>query len=144
MKRVMGIRDFSDDHQGALVLARRCKKGEIKGESVSKIVLWDYVRKEFSDKINQHFHLEEVYLIPMLENLDLTNEVSRIREEHEYLRTLVNLTKPDMDMIRTFGEILESHVRFEEREVFEKYQQKFPDNILKEISESWIHFRQNK
>jgi hemerythrin-like domain-containing protein len=144
MKRVTGIRDLSDDHQGALVLARRCKRGKIKEKPISKDALWDYVRKEFSDKINQHFHLEEAYLIPMLVTLDLSNEVSRIKEEHEYLRTLVNLSNPDMDMIRTFGEILESHVRFEEREVFEKYQQKFPDDILKDISESWIHFHQNK
>ena len=79
MKRIKELQGLSEDHHQALVLARRCKNREIKGKSIEADELWEHARTQFSEKLNYHFHLEELHLIPALEVMDLKSEASRMK-----------------------------------------------------------------
>lgn len=129
MKRAPGLRDLSDDHHAALVLARRCKRAS----AASAGEVWDRVREEFAGGLEPHFRIEEEHLLPALEAIGENALASRIRDDHRALRALRDSPVRSAALLLRFGELLESHVRYEEREVFESTQGRLPARVLQAI-----------
>jgi hemerythrin-like domain-containing protein len=134
LKRVPGLRDLSDDHHEGLVLARRCKLAA-RGETVTTLAsaLAD-VRSAFASHLDGHFEIEEQMLLPELEALGEVALAVRIREEHCALRALQSDQVVSRESLLRFGELLESHIRFEERQVFETTQNRLPARALEAIA----------
>ena len=134
MKRVPELRDLSDDHHTSLVLARRCRQAGRAGFVSSPEVVWNQVLEAFSSHLEPHFRIEEEHLLPALEAIGEASLASRIREDHSALRALRASEAPVRTLIAQFGGLLESHIRFEERQVFEPTQDRLPARTLKAIA----------
>jgi hypothetical protein len=136
LKRIEELRALSDDHHTALVLARRCQQATQGGSSLSVETVWEAVLTAFSSDLEPHFQIEESFLLPALESLGEFELAARIRDDHARLRALRDTTPLTESLIDEFGRLLESHVRFEEREVFEHTQDRLPEAALRAISEA--------
>lgn len=134
MKRIPELRDLSDDHHLALVLAHRCRRANRPDSPWSIAQLWTQVREAMTSHLEPHFRIEETILLPALEALGEAELVARIEEDHTSLRELCAAPTPDRVRVVRFGELLESHVRYEERHVFESTQDRLPDETLEAIA----------
>jgi hemerythrin-like domain-containing protein len=80
--------------------------------AIEKPAIIDYVRKEFV-RLNKHFKDEEMWLFP---NLASTNDLRlQAEQQHEKLRELANDNNLQPE---EFADLLEEHIRFEERVLF--------------------------
>jgi hemerythrin len=104
--------------------------------SLSIETIWEHVLKAFSDHLEPHFQIEESFLLPALEDLEEFEFVARIRSDHAQLRALRDTTPLTKELVEEFGRSLASHVRFEEREVFEHTQDRLPNAALRAIAEA--------
>ncbi|MCP5058028.1 MAG: hemerythrin domain-containing protein [bacterium] len=134
MKRIPELRDLSDDHHTGLALARRCRQVGRPNSTVSHEAVWKQVIEAFADHLEPHFLIEEQHLLPALEAISEASLAARIREEHSALRALRDAESPSPATVQQFGELLESHIRFEERQVFEPTQERLPASALKAIA----------
>ena len=118
MKRHPHLQPLSDDHHGALVLARRTLRTAEGCRDRSELTkLWGEIRRRFTLELEPHFRVEEDLLFPHLDAAGVGAEVQRARADHARLRELVD-AEPDPGVAMEFGELLHRHVRFEERELF--------------------------
>lgn len=134
MKRIPELRDLSDDHHTGLVLARRCRKLDREGRDRGADEIWARVIDAFEAHLEPHFRIEEEHLLPGLEAIGEAALAARIREDHRALRELRDARDVDVHAIQHFGERLEAHIRFEEREVFEATQDRLPKDVLDAIA----------
>ncbi|TAJ84216.1 hypothetical protein EPO44_16740 [bacterium] len=124
---------LSHDHHHGLALALRCRKqalGRIKPMGVQGLEeRAKEVREFFANNLERHFQAEEEILFPLIRSYaaeshpvieDLLKEHQRIRREMARLEEKASLAKILFDL----GDLLERHIRREERELFplfEKY-----------------------
>jgi hypothetical protein len=92
------------------------------------------VLEAFSSQLEPHFQIEEQHLLPALEAIGESSLADRIREDHRALRALRDSKAPSSTLLNHFGELLESHIRFEERQVFEATQDRLPADALARIA----------
>ena len=130
MKRVPELQALSEDHHSGLVLARKAKRaGGEDGISISKV--WADVEARFKSELEPHFQIEESFIASNLEAQGESQLVKRFYEEHEALRQFFTpgSGRTSVDL-QSFGELLEKHIRFEERELFEVAQNSLsPDEL---------------
>ena len=129
MKRDPALRNLSNEHHQGLVLAKRAKKAACTDDAQQA---WDEIRSRFATEMEPHFQEEEVGLLPALERAGETGLVKRTLDEHAALRRLIDENSVEA-MIR-FAGLLEQHIRFEERELFEAAQQKLPPTELNQLT----------
>ncbi len=134
MKRIPELHGLSEDHHAALVLALRCKKYSESGTGLAIEEFWAYVLESFRGHLAPHFEIEEKYLLPALDELGESEMTGRIREDHAALRQLIRAEAPGADLIQKFGQLLESHARYEERIVFEGTQHRLDEEALQKIA----------
>lgn len=133
MKRIPELRDLSDDHHLALVLAIRCRRANRPDSAWTPSQLWAMVRDAMQSHLEPHFRIEETILLPALLELGEESLVQRIEDDHAALRELGAAPTPDRVRVVRFGELLESHIRYEERHVFESTQDRLPAKALEAI-----------
>ncbi|MFQ6609964.1 MAG: hemerythrin domain-containing protein [Fidelibacterota bacterium] len=135
MKRFPELRQLSEDHHHGLVLARRARQADRNLESIRMI--WQEVAEKFRLELEPHFHIEEQFLAPPLVALGETKLTRRFNREHRQLRKLVkNQNEWSLATLLQFGELLEKHIRFEERELFETAQKRLSVDDLKTIEQA--------
>jgi len=134
LKRVDELRDLSDDHHTGLVLARRCKQAGLPDSGLSIEAVWNQVHEAFASHLEPHFQIEERHLLPALEDIGEASLAGRIRADHGALRAFLGPAVPSRAAIGEFGALLESHIRFEERQVFEPTQDRLPPRHLEAIA----------
>lgn len=135
MKRVPGLRDLSEDHHLGLVLARTARKAAAGKGGLSVVEVWAEVAATFTAELEPHFRIEESFLAPALERVGESALAQRLLDEHAALREFLI---PERDRTATelarFGELLDKHIRFEERELFEVAQDKLSDDELSRVA----------
>ena len=136
MKRDRRLRQLSDDHHQALVLARRATSAA-SAESEAAVVAWEEVVRRFHRELAPHFSVEEQYMLPALERAGGAALAKRTRDEHAELRRIVSDDGHDLaTRLDRFGALLRAHVRFEERVLFEAVQERLSDAELEAVSEA--------
>ena len=118
---------LSHDHHHGLALALKCRKqalGQIKPMGVEGLRERARELRDFlSTNLVQHFRAEEEVLFPSLRRLvpesramieELTKDHERIRSAKAQLESDAGLGKLIFDL----GDLLERHIRREERELF--------------------------
>lgn len=133
MRRVAELRDLSDDHHTALVLARRCRRQVAERPTAD---LWREVQATSALHLEPHFRIEERYLLPALESIGEGDLATRIREDHAALRALRRSDQPTPQILQDFGRLLQEHVRYEERRVFDPTQERLPKAALRAIAQA--------
>lgn len=94
-------------------------------------VMWKEIEEKFRFDLEPHFRVEEEAIAPALESHGESALVQRLIQEHKELREYF---KPGADRtaanLASFGVLLENHIRFEERELFEVAQKVLnPDEL---------------
>lgn len=119
MKRSVILQPLSRDHHKALVLAKACERAALAGAAADVARLCERAVREFAEELAPHFETEERELLPLLRGDAGQSLVMRTLEDHQGLRRLQDdLRRHDAETLRTFGQCLAAHVRFEERELF--------------------------
>lgn len=130
MKRHPALIPFSHDHHHALVEARRLKKAASGSEDERRAAAAAFVEFFRSDSV-RHFREEEELLFPLLDPPPPL--VERLLVEHVRLHSLVRRMERGETKAATLkvaGELLEAHVRAEERELFPLLQESVPEDEL--------------
>lgn len=145
MKRDPSLIPLSHDHHEGLIFAFRIRHGHgPSGEVWEAQTPADRARETagfFREHLAPHFQAEEEAIFPVLEPYLKPGErvVAELREEHAALRTLVEaLEQGAGDLagtLRVFGELLERHIRKEERDLFALFEARVPPTDVKRAGE---------
>ena len=137
MKRVPQLRDLSEDHHHGLVLARKAKMAASGQEGPSGPKMWAEVEAVFKSELEPHFEIEESFIGEALRAAGESQLAQRLVDEHEALRRfLMPGHQRTLDDLRRFGELLEQHIRFEERELFQVAQDKLTGDELGAVAKA--------
>jgi quercetin dioxygenase-like cupin family protein/hemerythrin-like domain-containing protein len=137
MQRHPALRPLSHDHHHGLVEARRLRRAA-DGELATRREASATFLRFYSSETIGHFRQEEEELFPLLvDRSDPADElVTRALVEHQRLHALVDRLDravaagdPDPALMRELGELLERHIRFEERTLFPHVEQAVPERL---------------
>jgi hemerythrin-like domain-containing protein len=123
MKRSAALAPLSRDHHPALEAALRLSRARTEdlGEAVARFTEF------FDDHGRKHFEIEEQVMLPALEGDDQLQAMGdRMCSEHEQICDAGERLRADslpageaLELANELGRLLNDHVRFEERELFE-------------------------
>ncbi|MDN5696627.1 MAG: hemerythrin domain-containing protein [Rubrobacter sp.] len=145
MKRHPALREFSDDHHQGLVHALRLRRAASdssgRPEEVGRAFL-QFWREDTS----VHFRKEEEVLLAVValhagQMLD-DESVTQMLAQHARIRGLamrlddeLNRREAEPEILGELGELLEAHIRLEERVVFPLIEEALPEDALTKVSE---------
>lgn len=143
MKRHNALILLSHDHHHGLLLAQLLKKSApaykgLPSDTPGKI---NYAIDKFNSDLTIHFEDEEKILFPILKGKDREVDIliDELIEEHKKLRekiiSLKDIPDPE-DTMDEIGYLLETHIRKEERNLFQKAQQILVEEELSDIEVS--------
>ena len=123
MKRHPALVDLSREHQMALQLGVEAKRAQTPQEIAAMI---EKCSKAFNEHFEAHFQQEEKRLVPPLKAAQETALLERFEQDHAHLRALAALL-PNWGVteLSAFSETMLAHVRFEERQLFPRYEALF-------------------
>lgn len=146
MQRSEHLHPLSHQHHDGLMAVLLLKKGLHKQASAA--VMRDFILQLWEPGLRKHFLAEELHLHPGQTKSPGTDlHYNRLKEEHAALRALILSLKEgvaDAALIRSFAELLEKHIRFEEREFFEAIQIEAPADQLSAVGTQLHTMEQQK
>jgi len=125
---------LSHDHHHGLALALRCRKqalGQLKPMGVAGLAerAWEFL-EFYKNNLAHHFDAEEKVLFPAMRTVTPASAalIDTLMQDHQQIRQLlpklelkVGLAKLLFDL----GDLLERHIRKEERELFPLFESQF-------------------
>jgi quercetin dioxygenase-like cupin family protein len=142
MKRHPALIPLSHDHHRALVEARRLRRAAAGPEPAAEAFL-----RFFTDVTVRHFREEEELLFPSVVDCEGARELLvQALLEHQRLHALAARMQQQLaggdslvGVMRQLGELLEAHVRLEERRLFPVIEQRLQEAVLTEIEQGGGH-----
>ena len=132
IKRNEFLKPISREHHHGLLLCWKIRTGlkkNVAPERIKKYVDWF-----FEHHLLPHFEIEELYIFPILSNEH--ELVKKALSEHRRLARLCNSKNELLKNLNLIEEELESHIRFEERVLFNEIQEVANKTQLEFIKES--------
>lgn len=137
MKRHKAFQTLSHDHHHGLVLAQIVKSGspEYKGLPKTSAGKRDYTLRSFEENLVPHFKKEEEILFPLARNKrkEISELVDELIVDHQKIYLLIERVKNSNSVeedLNELGKLLESHIRKEERELFQELQKVLSEDEL--------------
>lgn len=134
IKRSQQLAPLSRDHHDALVFLLRIKQG-LKNATATTAIS-DYINWFWTNNLKNHFEQEENLLLPYLPANDKL--ARQLAEEHQAIRSLISRKLSENEIVR-LTELLNSHIRFEERQLFPHIEQNVSAGELNEIFKQLDH-----
>jgi len=131
IKRNKLLQPISREHHQSLLLCWKIRTGFSKGVEAARIK--KYTDWFFENHIQPHFEVEEKYIFPILGNEH--ELVKKALSDHRRLKRLFENEEEIEKSLSLIEEELESHIRFEERVLFNEIQEIATEEQLKLISE---------
>jgi len=134
MKRDVHLQPLSRQHHNALMAVLLLKKGVQKQADVT--VMKDFILFIWENELVHHFEAEEQWLSTPDAFIELKVMYERMLKEHMHIRSLIEQFKTNncsADTVELFYNVLEQHVRFEEREFFPAIEHNLPVEELEKI-----------
>lgn len=122
--RDAALAPLSRDHYQGLVQARRLLRAADEDDVARRRTVAEFV-DAWDREILGHFRDEERLLTDALDDEDrwrLLEEHERLTQLAEQVRAMRRRVDPDPSLLRTLGEALQRHIRWEERELFARIQ----------------------
>jgi Hemerythrin HHE cation binding domain len=144
IKRSPQLAPLSREHHDGLLFAWKIKQGIEKRASLDvmrKFTLWYW-----KHHIKPHFFQEEKILLPYLPVNDPM--ATRLHEEHDYIRELILGLDDEADQrtLIILSDLLNKHIRFEERELFVHLEKILTpeqlENIFTQLEKHPVHCEQ--
>ena len=141
MKRHSSLVPLSHDHHHALVEARRLGRAADDTDAERREAVADFVRF-FSTETVRHFREEEEQLFPAFVGQEGADERLLVQAllQHQRIHALVGrlvhalaTDGVDASAMRELAELMEAHVRLEERELFPLIEQIVSPEVLSEL-----------
>ena len=134
-KRHPALIPLSHDHHHGLALALRCRKhalGQLNpGEPAATEACAAEASRFFNENLTSHFEAEETVLFPLMTAHEECRElVARLASEHRTFRRMVEdpgETGGVRKFLFDFGDLLEQHIRSEERQLFPAFETLVPE-----------------
>ena len=133
---------LSHDHHHGLALALRCRKqalGQMKpaGPEGLKERAREFI-DFYSNNLTPHFEAEEKVLFPSLGSFAPESHalIEELLREHEQMRRWVMCLQEEVNlakMIHDLGDLLERHIRLEERELFPVFERAVSENEAERV-----------
>ncbi|GAB3529230.1 hypothetical protein GCM10027443_08130 [Pontibacter brevis] len=142
MKRHQSLIPISRQHHGGLLTARLLQHGAppYKGMPTTAVAKRDYVLQFYEEHLQPHFALEEttVFALAGTFSLNLKQQAQQLQAEHRQLEELIQALPQAADIalpdkLHEVGQLLEQHIRQEERVFFEQLQQELPEAELQRL-----------
>jgi len=130
MLRDASLIPLSHQHHNGLalcVMTRRSLATDTSAQNLAKLARRVVDRYEL--ELFNHFEIEEQVLFPACGEMPL---IAELIAEHRTLEALVEhlRTQPSPELLKEFCELLSSHIRREEKELFEEIQRTLPRETL--------------
>jgi len=136
MKREVSLQPLSSQHHDTLMACLMIEKGVRKNTDLK--VLQDFTRQLWEKDVHKLMILEESHLVPYLRQKKFPEYIIQsLLRDHELLRILsarILNGGASYKGFLAFTSLLENHVKFEEKLVFEKAQELSSENELKMVS----------
>ena len=132
IKRHKSLQPVRREHHHGLLLSWKIREGFKRHVAVGRIK--KYTDWFWEEHLNAHFEFEEKYLFPVLGKDHIL--IKRALREHRRLKRLFNATDNIERNLSLIEDELASHIRFEERELFQELQAVASTEILKDIEEA--------
>jgi iron-sulfur cluster repair protein YtfE (RIC family) len=145
MKRHAAIAPFSRDHHEALITAQLIKKDAPNYRGLPETIEGkkEYVIRYYDLHLKDHFSKEESILFNLSRNID--SEIDLLMDEliveHRLIESLIEKLSTDPQtetLLDQLGKLMESHIRQEERILFQLLQEKLPPGKFKEIEDRFV------
>ncbi|GAO43958.1 hemerythrin domain-containing protein [Flavihumibacter petaseus] len=135
MQRAEALQPLSRQHKAALMTCLLVRKGVSRQAPIATIV--DFIRKSWEQDIAPHMAAEENVLLPLLNSHPKGKAfAATILRDHDLIRTSITHLPMDGTNYRLLGDIadmLEQHIRYEERIVFQEMQAFIPADTLNKL-----------
>lgn len=138
MLRDPALVPLSHQHQHALALCVFVQRALVGDRTPASVIRhWENeIARFFRDELRYHFDAEERHLFPAAgRHKEMKELVSELRRQHDVLRTqgaAAAAQRLGNAGLSAFATLLSTHVRLEERELFEKMQQLLPhDEVVR-------------
>jgi hemerythrin-like domain-containing protein len=136
-RRHPGLIGLSHDHHHGLALALRLRQGDNAllndGWTHDRRAQADVVRRFFENELRGHFAAEEEVLFPLILRHAAESEgvLKDLRQQHRELEAATGRLTAASGLVLeqelvAFGELLERHIRIEERELFPIFERSVP------------------
>ena len=134
-KRHPALIPLSHDHHHGLALALRCRKhalGQLNpGDPAAVGACAAEAARFFSENLTAHFEAEETVLFPLMAAHEECRElVARLESQHREFRGMVAAgggRGGPRKFLFDFGDLLEQHIRSEERQLFPAFESLVPE-----------------
>lgn len=135
IKRSTELAPLSRDHHSGLLLCWKIKTGIQKGIGANRIA--KYVVFYYRAHLEEHFRQEEEYIFPLPGNEDplIKKAVAEHGEITGLITQLENEVPTRYENLEKLMNLLETHIRYEERELFPYIEQKTDDSRLNKTGE---------
>ena len=141
MNNTKSLFSIAHDHLHVLMLAQMVKRGSqiTEGMPDSLEGKAKYVIRFFDLELENHFYIEEHVLQPEVEGISTeTDEIFKhLVKEHDAIRDIIKLLKHGQDLeenLDRFGNLLEEHIKNEERNFFPKIQRILSEDALEKLA----------
>jgi hemerythrin-like domain-containing protein len=130
MLRDPSLIPLSHQHHNGLALCVLTRRSLSKDHSTENIArLARRVIDRYEIELANHFEVEEQVLFPACGALPIIDQLLREHREIEAMVARLR-TEPSAATLEEFCELLPSHIRREERELFEEVQRTLPRDVL--------------
>ncbi len=134
IKRHPSLVRFSREHHSGLMLVFKLRRGI--SNSVRASELTEEVISAYNSELVPHFLDEEENLFSAMS----PDDPMRVRAEkdHHQIRNYISQMEKNagsVELLSEFADLLESHIRFEERELFNRLQEILSEEQLKKIAD---------
>ena len=130
MKRNINLQELSRDHHHGLLLGWKIRQGIKKGTPVESVV--HYVRYFWNEALYPHFAEEEEDILSFL---NANNELKQqTLNEHLSISQLIEKLNTESELLE-LADLLDKHIRFEERVLFPYLEMSLSEEQLNEIGQ---------
>ncbi len=132
LHRHEALAPFSRDHYIGLMQAQQLRKAA-DADNVTRRKAIAAFTDTWNQEIAEHFRDEERLLLGLMREEDrarLLREHKQLTELARQARHLGKEADPDPSMLKQIGEMLEKHIRWEERELFDRLQKRLDEEQL--------------
>ena len=140
MKRHKSLQSLSQEHHHGLMLAQLIKSGspEYKGLPNTVEGKVQHTIKFFEENLIPHFNKEEkiLFTISKNKNAEIDRLINELIFQHKAIYSLVDKlrksSEPEIEL-NELGMLLESHIRKEERELFQSIQNVLTESEMEKL-----------
>ena len=137
---------LSHDHHHGLALALRCRKqalGQLKPIGVAGLA--ERAREIYKNNLARHVEAEEKLLFPAMRRAAPATAalVDALTQDHHHIRQLLPKLESKVDLAKSLfdlGDLLERHIRKEERELFRLFESQFDSADAEKIGKELTTF----